>query len=205
MNCAAIIVGIDGWEKYTAPLAWSLEKEAKCPFAIVDNSSEIPYQTSDFGIRTRRLCYSAAINAGKKAIDTRFFPVLPDWYIVLSNDVLCTGPFAHLLARQDGEAVVGPLLKSVHGFEYIEGWCMAISRRVWDTIGGFDENYQGSDYEDVDYSTMARESGFWLEEVKELPFVHLDQRQRYHVVPDFAGKDDANREYFLRKHARVTA
>lgn len=202
MNIAAIIVGIDGWEKYTLPLAWSLEKEAKCPFVIVDNASETPYQRGDLVVRTERLCYSAAINFGKRKLDERFFPIRPDWYIVLSNDVLCTGPFAHILAEYDNE-VVGPRLTETHGFPYIEGWCVAIPRAVWDAVGGWDERFLGSDWEDVAFSTAARQRGFWL--VEDLPFVHLDQKQRFTIVDDFWAKDAHNRDLFMREYGKVMA
>jgi GT2 family glycosyltransferase len=210
MNIAAIIIGIDGWEKYTLPLVESIRGyEPLCEIVIVDNESKDRYpQYIEAGpplgagfcytARTKRLCYSAAINFGAA------WAPPPDWYIVLSNDVLCTGPFAAELAKQDGEAVIGPLLKSVHGFDYIEGWCVAIPRKIWERVGGWDENYIGSSWEDVGFSTSAREQGFWLEQV-DLPFTHLDQKQRFYVVDDFWAKDTHNREYFLKKHAQVTA
>lgn len=216
MNVAAIIIGIDGWEKYTLPLIESLQKhEPSCDIIAVDNLSESHYPPSRAGVimirPTHRLCYSAAINRAHDVLcedyggDTLIVTRPYDWYIVLSNDVLCEGPFMHILEKQDGEAVIGPLMKQVHGFDYIEGWAVFIPRKIWDAVGGWDEEYQGSDYEDVDLSTTAREKGFWLEEVKGLPFKHLDQRQRYHIIPDFAGKNAHNQALFLRKHAKVTA
>lgn len=214
MNCAAIIVGIDNWDKYTKPLIESIyEHEPTCAMTVVDNASNPPYPIDGVDdhlyltsaiVRTERLCYSAAINYGKAAFrhDELW---RPDWYIVLSNDVLCTGPFAHILASSDGNEVIGPLMKEVHGYPYIEGWCVCVPAKVWDAVGGWDENFAGSSYEDAGFCTSARERGFWLAEDKTLPFVHLDQRQRYHIVEDFAGKDTRNREYFLRKHMGVLA
>lgn len=202
MRIATIIVGIDNWQKYTLPLVESIGRhEPNCQVFVVDNNSAEPYPMRD-GVRTSRLCYSNAINRGKSAVDEVYGPF--DWYIVLSNDVLCTGPFAHLLEQQDGEAVIGPLLKNAHGFDYIEGWAVFVPRKIWDAVGGWDERFLGSDYEDVAFSTAARQKGFWLEQV-DLPFVHLDQRQRYHVVDDFAGKNAHNQALFLREYAAVTA
>ena len=218
MNIAAIIIGIDGWEKYTLPLIESIQKhEPECEIVVIDNESKEPYPWESFGgepssrcviIPTHRMSYSAAINWGKFSFDEWAKIRIPkpqyDWYIVLSNDVLCTGPFAAELAKQDGEAVVGPLMKNVHGFDYLEGWCVCVPAKIWDAVGGWDERFLGSDYEDVAFSTAARQKGFWLEEAP-LPFVHLDQGQRYHVVDDFAGKNAHNRELFLREYAAVTA
>lgn len=220
---AAIIIGIDGWERYTKPLIESIQRhEPDCYIALVDNASATPYPQIEFTaeyprlaqFRTERLCYSAAINHGHE-----FFkmlePIPPeeqvdgidlrardfDWYIVLSNDVLCTGPFAETLARYGDGDLVGPLLKETHGFPYIEGWCIATPRRVWDAIGQWDaENFPGSSWEDVWWSTEARLHGCAL--VEDLPFIHLDQRQRYHVIPNFGGMDTHNREYFLSKYGQ---
>lgn len=205
MNIAAIIVGIDGWEKYTLPLIESIRAhEPKCKIVTIDNASKTPYPrgTAARVGSGKHVCYSAAINYGKHLLDQDEEVDWPDWYIVLSNDVLCTGPFAHLLERQDGEAVIGPLLKNAHGFDYIEGWAVFVPRKIWDVVGGWDERFLGSDYEDVAFSTAARQKGFWLEQV-DLPFVHLDQRQRFHIVDDFAGKNAHNRELFLREYAAV--
>lgn len=199
MNIAAIIVGIDGWEKYTLPLVESIRQhEPNCRLVVVDNDSAdpYPYHTPLHVVRSERLCYSAAINTGKAYVGDA------DWYIVLSNDVLCTGPFADTLAQYDGSDIVGPLLKSVHGFPYLEGWCVCVPAKAWQP---WDERFLGSDYEDVAYSTGARQRGHGLIEDRDLPFRHLDQRQRFQIVDDFAGKNAHNRELFLREYGRVTA
>jgi hypothetical protein len=200
-SIAAIIIGIDGWQEYTLPLLRSLnEHEPSCQWVVVDNGSARPYPTSEVAIRTTRLCYSAAINRGKAHLEKIARPA--DWYIVLSNDVLCTGPFADILASYDGGDLVGPLMKDELGFAYLEGWCVCVPAAAWQP---WDERFLGSDYEDVAYSTAARQRGVGLVEDKSLPFVHLDQRQRYHVVDDFAGKNAHNRALFLREYATVTA
>lgn len=196
MNIATIIIGIDGWEQYTRPLCQSLN--ARCDdFVVIDNASREPYPSYQFVHRTERLCYSAAINTGKRILDEIG---LFDWYIVLSNDVLCTAPFAHILESYSDDSVVGPLLKEVHGFPYIEGWCVCIPKRIWDAVGGWDENYQISSWEDVDLSTTAREKGFYLLEDTDLPFTHLDQRQRFTIVPNYWDSEAHNVRYFIDKH-----
>lgn len=214
MNIAAIIVGIDGWEQYTEPLIKSLKQHEpeSCVCAIVDNNSKDAYPLfADVGVNIVscalkiRACYSAAINYGKELVDEYKGASWADWIIVLSNDVLCTAPFAHILEQYLDNVVVGPLMKDVVGFPYIEGWCVCIPGHVWNTGGGWDENFLGSDWEDVDFSTSAREHGFGLVEDTDLPFVHLDQRQRYYIVDDFAGKNAHNQSYFMQKHAQVTA
>ena len=121
MNVAAIIVGIDGWEKYTKPLIESIViHEPDCGIVVVDNESQEPYpdlkhwHSSRFEqTRVDRLCYSAAINWGKRLIYSSW----ADWIVVLSNDVLCTSPFIHLLAEYGDGDIVGPLIKNVLGFD----------------------------------------------------------------------------------------
>lgn len=198
MRIAAIIVGIDGWEKYTLPLIQGImEHEPSCPMVVIDNASADPYPEMKGILRTERLCYSAAINAGKALAGDA------DWYIVLSNDVLCTGPFAHMLAAYDDSNVVGPLMKDVYGFPYLEGWAVFVPARAWED---WDERFLGSDFEDVAFSTRARQRGFGLIEDMALPFTHLDQRQRYTIVDNFAGKNAHNANLFLREYGqKVTA
>ncbi len=204
MNVAAIIIGIDGWERYTLPLIESIQKhEPTCTPLVIDNASKEPYPHTlwpSLAIpvwRTEeRLCYSAAINLGKQRLDD-WKPY--DWYIVLSNDVLCVGPFAHILAEYDDNNIVGPQLWHEHGLDWIVGWCMAIPAKVWDTVGGFDPNFTYSSWDDVDMSHSARRAGFGLIEDTDLPFVHLDQKQRF-GLPGYAGSEGINRNYFMRKH-----
>lgn len=198
---AAIIVGIDGWHEYTGPLYRSIEEhEPDCKIVIVDNASETPYPSWVYPTnRTPRLCYSAAINYGKQVAGAA------DWYIVLSNDVLVTGPFADILAGYDDANLVGPLLKQIDIFpvgqvHYLEGWCVCIPRRIWDTIGGWDEGMQVSSYEDVEYSHRARTQGFGLIEDTDLPFTHLDQKQRFYLVPNYWSSEAHNRQRFIDKY-----
>lgn len=217
-TCAAIIIGIDGWEQYTLPLIESICKhEPDCGIYLVDNASEPPYPHVDHicRIRTERLCYSAAINTAQAVAEKLDYdPVTndvvarkPDWYIVLSNDVLCTGPFIdEYLAQFEDTDVVGPLIKDIQiervgNVSYVEGWCVCISRRVWDTIGGWDDGMKISSYEDVEYSHRARTHGFYLAECADLPFTHLDQKQRFYLVPDYWSSEHHNRARFVEKYA----
>lgn len=194
---ACLIIGIDGYETYTLPLIQSIQRhEPECRLIVVDNASEPPYQHLAPNVRverTERLCYSAAINHAARIAEDA------DWFLVLSNDVLCTAPFAHLLATVNPDVVLGPCLKRNEAATYLEGWCVAASRLVWERLGGWDEGYQGSSWEDVDFSVSAVEQGFLLATAP-LPFVHLDQRQRFAVIPDYWSTERANIEYFRRKH-----
>jgi GT2 family glycosyltransferase len=200
MNIAAVIVGIDGWEKYTLPLWESIERhEPDCRVVVVDNQSD-PYYPSrkERVLATFRVCYSAAINAGARVASLE----RADWLVILSNDVLCTGPFAHMLAALPDDRIVGPEYTSNMGYTYLMGWCVCIPRRVWDAVGGWDENFRMASWEDVDFAYMTREAGYHVTHMPELPFTHLDQRQR-HAMPTFWQDDLHNFRYFAEKRERV--
>ena len=210
---AAIIVGIDNWHKYTLPLIKSIQQhEPDCDIVVIDNASETPYPETlieDDGflvIRTERFCYSEAINTGHAGCGLHRISG-HDWYIVLSNDVLCTGPFADVLAGYGDDEVVGPLLKEVQlgktTFPYLEGWCVCTSARMWKLTNGWDSKFVGSSWEDVSHSTDARLNGGTLIEDADLPFIHLDQRQRFHVIPDYWSTENANIHYFANKYREL--
>ena len=195
MKISALIIGIDGWEKYTFPLIDSIQQyEPDCQIIVIDNASADPYPSLPCVHRTERLCYSKAINtAARLAGDS-------DWYIMLSNDVLCTGPFAAMLANVPTGMIAGPCLKEVQNYAYLEGWCVCAPSAIWNELGGWDENFQGSSWEDVSFSTDARLHGFSLVHNVTFPFVHLDQRQRFHVIPNYWNTEDANIKYFCSKY-----
>lgn len=193
MNVAALIIGIDGWGKYTLPLINSLWKHQGCQRVIIDNASQEPYPAHQNIHRTPRLCYSAAINLAHDIAGDA------DWYIVLSNDVLCEGPFVQMLESLPTNCIAGPCLKETHGYQYLEGWCVCIPANIWQALGGWDERFQVSSWEDVDFSQMALEHGFDIAHVPDLPFTHLDQRQRFTLSPNYWDSERHNIDLFMRK------
>lgn len=203
MNIAALIIGIDGWEQYTTPLIESLaEHEPDVLPVVIDNASATPYPEhpcAPIVQRTERLCYSAAINHAHQIAGPA------DWYIVLSNDVLCTGPFVHMLEQMQANCIVGPCLKETHGYQYLEGWCVFVPSGVWNALSGWDENFQVSSWEDVDFSQTAMEQGYDVLHAPDLPFVHLDQRQRFTLVSNYWDSERHNITYFSerRRHAKA--
>lgn len=200
---ACLIIGIDGWEQYTYPLLASLmEHEPAARPVVIDNASDEPYpalnieQHGQVVYRTPRLCYAAAINQAAQIAGPA------DWYIVLSNDVLCTGPFAWVLEQMPLNTIAGPHIARNQGWTYLEGWCVACPAGVWASLGGWDEGYRVSSWEDVDFSVTALEWGFHVAHVPELPFIHLDQKQRFTLIPDYWSSEAHNLRYFLDKHTR---
>jgi hypothetical protein len=197
VKVSALIIGIDGWEQYTHPLIKSIEQhERLCDIVVIDNASSKPYPELWCTHHTERLCYSAAINAAHR------FAHKPDWYIVLSNDVLCNGPFFYMLEHLPHNAIAGPHLMQNQGWTYLEGWCVCVPAPVWNALGGWDEQFQVSSWEDVDFSTSALEHGYNLAHCPDIPFIHLDQRQRFGLISNYWESEVANLKYFLTKHER---
>jgi len=196
LKFAALIIGIDNWEKYTLPLVESIQRyEPTCQIVVIDNASETPYPALPFVHRTERLCYAAAINTAARIAGQC------NWYVVLSNDVLCTGPFISGLGKTPVDVVIGPCLKRVEGrIPYLEGWCVVTSGIIWRTLGGWDENYQVSSWEDVDFSTSAIKAGYNLVHSPSFPFTHLDQKQRFGLIPNYWDSEAHNVRYFMEKH-----
>lgn len=207
MNIAALIIGIDGWERYTAPLIESLAAhEPEVLTVVIDNASVTPYPdhpAAPIVQRTERLCYSAAINqAHRVACNGAWYGKRSagwDWFIVLSNDVLCQGPFAHMLAKLPPDHIAGPCLKEAQGYQYLEGWCVCVPANIWDALGGWDERFRISSWEDVDYTQSTLEHGFNVAFCPDLPFVHLDQRQRFTLSANYWDSERHNIELFTRK------
>lgn len=196
MKVAALIIGIDGWEKYTYPLVRSIgEYQPECQIVVIDNASIKPYPSRYFVHRTERLCYSAAINKAKHTADNLYGE--SDFYIVLSNDVLCTGSFVGML---ETDSVTGVELEQDHGLQWLKGWCVVIPKTVWDNTGGWDENFQISSWEDVDFSYRVLNSKYYLIHNSAFPFKHLDQKQRFTIVSDYWQSEVHNKAYFYNKH-----
>ncbi len=191
-DVACLIIGIDGWERYTAPLIAQIqEHEPTARLVVIDNASTTPYPAADYIHRTERLPYARAINRAKQIAGDS------DWTVILSNDVKCIGSFAAQLATL-GNVIAGPRIMQNHGFQYVEGWCVAVNRHVWEAIGGWDDRFVMSSWEDVDFSQSGMAKGFPLH-WEPLPFRHLDQQQRF-GLPGYNGSEAHNFALVWEKH-----
>ena len=58
--------------------------------------------------------------------------------------------------------------------EYLMGHYLVMAREVWSALEGFDSNtFHPNDYEDIDLSHRARQAGFSLIAIPDLPIEHL--------------------------------
>lgn len=195
MDLAICVVGINQWKEYTRPCLLSIKREEpEARMVLIDNSSYPPYPGTESVhlLRTERICYSAAINAGFRAAGKA------DWYLSLNNDTLCMGPFMELVEGLSGDAVYGRQIITEQGLTWFGNWLVLIPLRVWEEVGEFDENFKMCGFEDADYSARAKTLGFETKHI-ELPFIHFWGKTRWSLP--FYGKTRAgNIDYFERKH-----
>lgn len=130
-----------------------------------------------------------------------------EYVALISNDVRIHSDLANEVRQKLTDNVVlgGILYRDTTGwnefdgciYPYLEGWLLAFMKIDWEEIGGFDSDFAPHDYEDVDFSTSARNMGFEL--------VQLEGRYR-HLAASTIGYNDErleitnrNREIFKRK------
>jgi len=80
---------------------------------------------------------------------------------------------------------------------YCEGYALALTRKAWDDLGGFDPLYHPYDFEDVDLSLTALSKGFILAEMPSEWFTHFCAKTINQ--PDRSIISLANREKFYNK------
>ncbi len=91
-----------------------------------------------------------------------------DIVLFLNNDIeAAPGFIAQVSADVLGGTLYGPSNPDafVDGLlvPYIEGWCIAARRHVWDALEGWDEAFEGRYWEDVDLCHRASLAGYALE------------------------------------------
>ena len=114
-----------------------------------------------------------------------------DILVFISNDVEVRGDYLSLIkSRVDDNALYGAhLLDYDTGWnvfngekvDYLAGWCIIATRKVWDDLGGWDERYIPCDYEDVDLSLTATKKGYLLGEIA-LPLHHLSGQSAQYLT-----------------------
>lgn len=189
-----ITVGIGDWERWTLPLINSVRHyEPDVPIVVVDNAADPPYPADERVqvVRTRRLGYAAAMNTG--------ISVAPEsaYYIVVNNDVLCTGEFVRQVLEQPQHVLAGNHLNNKFGRRWIDSWHWSIPKAVWDVVGKFDEGYKVAGFEDADYCFRAEKKGFLVRESKQ-PFKHLVGRIRW-TLPNYGSQRHENLNRLIRK------
>jgi len=133
--------------------------------------------------------------------------------IFISNDVMINGDYVTLIEKRlvGADVLLGPNLL-VHNtgwnvfhkdgkeilIPYLEGWCIAANRTTWETLGGWDERYYPSDYEDSDLSYTAALKGIQLVSIG-LPLRHLFGQSAQQIAGGRLAATHRNRQRFMEK------
>jgi len=189
MTIGILVVGVNGWEKYTLKLINSIkqnEENEDYHFIVLDNGSDPPYP--HYNIRTKQtVCYAAAINSGVDYMSIGHY----DWFLILNNDVLCEGPFVDEIKGLSPDRIYGNKLHDRFGHTWVDGWMILIPASVHAVVGYFDERFAIAAYEDADYCIRAAKIGYPTQ-ASDLPFRHLQTLDRMKMKYD--GDDEFWRE-----------
>lgn len=152
------------------------------------------------------------------------------WICLLNHDVLVTegwlsemirvaeaNPQIGLLNPMSNEFNAGPMepgpaidevarrLKARRG-RWLENWlgvgfCVLLSRRVFERVGTLDEQFQPMYAEDADYSLRVRQAG-WICAIAEGAYVFHHQRSAIKRDPSLLKRMEDNQQRFYRKWQR---
>ena len=208
MNLRAIVVGLDHWEDYTKPALLSIRRtNPEINITCVDNGSDVGYghiAGVSMIISEKKRSYAGGINLGIKWAEEA------DWYIILNNDILFEKFIEDRFRLElDPQVLYGFKLwdKGTAGMptEYLCGWCLFLSRWMYEAIGDFDEKCAPMFFEDADYSIRVLKAGYKLQELDRANWGlrHLeDERMSERVAYYQRNKDARNaiRNYVRHKH-----
>lgn len=192
MKLSVVFPYTKAYGDFASPYTESLHKhEPEAQVVAVNTEAEADYR------------YTQALNQGAKR-------ATGDWLLFSNDDVLCTGPFLHLLQRLSHKKIYGMELRrktqAAWGADvtYLYGWILLMHRSLHEVVGPFEEHYLHAGFDDIDYCWRAQQAGFGLE-VAELPFIHLaDQpggKHRRYTVPGYKEQMARSKEFFLAKVA----
>jgi GT2 family glycosyltransferase len=150
---------------------------------IVDNASSLPVaaQLQAMCERLGAKYVRAESNLGyAKAINLVLPDAIGDIIVCLNNDVRGASDFVERV-RQDVEPNTFCGVHLTYHFvdgaaiPYIDGWCTAAYREVWERVGGYDtETFIFAYYEDADLSFRAVLAGAKLREINDWPIEHIN-------------------------------
>lgn len=129
-----------------------------------------------------------------------------DTLVFISNDVIVQGDYISLLPIGDNQLCGPELIGFDTGWNkfngatipYLAGWCLACTRKTWDTLGGFDERFIPVDYEDMDLSYTAQQKDIELKAFS-LPLKHMFGQSAVHIEGGREKVTFKNQERFKEK------
>jgi N-acetylglucosaminyl-diphospho-decaprenol L-rhamnosyltransferase len=219
-----IVIPVCNQVAYTRQCLESLNA-AGCPdpmIIVVDNASRdgtAEYLAGRPGLRViknpvNRAC-AAAWNQGFQMATTA-------WVLFLNNDtVIPPGSLQNLVAFAEKENVdiacaamgEGALdydlgnyardymaeMKRVHRWMTAHGACFVVHRKVFEAVGGFDENFRTGGNEDHDFFMRARMAGFKLATTGSSYIHHFGSVTQKALEPERGSTREENVSYFRSK------
>lgn len=182
----------------------STDMEIKGGVAFWQKNS--PRHTIKYKENKENLGFGGSMNAGADAASGNIL-------VFLSNDVQIAGDFItqiKAILKQDDKTLVGGRIvyweAGWNQFEhkgkrfvvpYVEGWLVACTKEVWESLGGFDPLYGKYAMEDVDISTTAISLGYNLK--------GLDNPQLHHIGGATAKYDEQRMNYTIANKEKYIA
>lgn len=171
-----------------------------------------PFNTNWKALRYHRneknLGFGGSMNYGAKMAQG-------DILILLSNDVLSNFDFVAkivlMIQENDRQLIGGELVDYPAGWNefeigqknyyvpYANGWLLACTKSVWESMGGFDMRFGLFDFEDVDLSTRALELGYNLSAINDKRLRHIGGATIYNLGINRMEQTQKNRQIYISK------
>ena len=199
MNIVAVIVGINHWDDVTHVFLDTIFRYEEAPrIILLDNFSNPPYAHDRCWVKRspQRLGFPAAINMALAE------PLIWDKAIVFNNDCWAAGKFIDKVKECDENTFYGSKWNQpVNNIPLVYSAWMVISRKIWETVGQFDESLDAG-WEDFDYEIRCHNAGFGLD-VLNIPVEHIGKGTRFEEA-DYKKRWDICRHKYGDKHGVKT-
>lgn len=219
-----VSIVIPVWNKLTLTknCIFSIRKFTEIPYQliIVDNGSDLDtiewlsqnLVDGDIVIKnTANIGFTTGCNQGVKLSTGYYILLLNNDIIVKASDWLIK-----LIDGLDHADLVGPTCAKVipdrkagifryvgNGKEddkwsYIEGWCLFAKKKLFDKLGGFDEQFSPAYSEDADFSFRVRKMGKKILRVP-TPVDHIGQQSAKALEKDSPGQSTISNRLLYKK------
>ena len=188
--------------KYNAP-----EFERDCIRSVIDNTEDYHLTVFDnyktnYGLSTiwnKLITKSEAENIVLLNSDT---VVEPKWLenlvsLLTKMNAGAVGPVSNRAGRRQTQQRASSFTET----DMLSGFCLAFKKKVWEEVGGFDENYYLY-FEDNDFANKLMSAGYKLYINNEV-FIHHKQRASSDKREDCKQHFEKSKQYFQNKWKTV--
>lgn len=155
--------------------------------------TSLPQHHETIVVWNRREGYAKAINEGAKCASG-------DYLLIMNDDVTYLNGNIAELCQED--TIVSP---SYNGqlYPFLWGSCFCIPKKVWDDIGGMDERYTISYFDDDDLILTLQEKEYQMRSTARVVFDHPQPGRTLEAMPNRDEFFKANKQRFLDKWGRL--